>query len=44
MVIETDTLDFVSEPEDRFEILSRVESRLYGLFPERSEAAGPVEG
>ena len=34
MVIETDTLDFVNEPEDRFQILSRVESRLYGLFPE----------
>lgn len=35
LVVETDDLDFVREPEDRFEIVSRVESRLYGLFPER---------
>ena len=33
LVVETDGLDFVNEPEDRFEIVSRVESRLYGLFP-----------
>ncbi len=35
LVVETDALDFVAEPEDRFEIVSRIESRLYGLFPER---------
>lgn len=35
LVVETDTLDFVNEPEDRFEIVSRIESRLYGLFPVR---------
>ena len=35
LVVETDDLDFVQVPEDRFEIVSRVESRLYGLFPER---------
>lgn len=35
LVVETDALDFVQEPEDRFEIVSRIESRLYGLFPER---------
>ncbi len=34
MVVETDELDFVNEEKDRFEILSRVEGRLYGLFPE----------
>ena len=34
MVVETDELDFVNEETDRFEILSRVEGRLYGLFPE----------
>ena len=34
MVVETDALDFVNQTDDRFEILSRVESRLYGLFPE----------
>ena len=33
MVVETDALDFVNEPEDRYEILSRIESRLFGLFP-----------
>lgn len=33
MVVETDNLDFVNEPEDRYEILSRIESRLFGLFP-----------
>ena len=33
LVIETDGLDFVSQDEDRYEILSRIESRLFGLFP-----------
>ena len=33
MVIETDNLDFVNEDGDRYEILSRIESRLFGLFP-----------
>ena len=33
MVVETDALDFVNEDADRYEILSRVESRLFGLFP-----------
>ena len=34
LIVETDELDFVNETEDRGEILSRVEGRLYGLFPE----------
>lgn len=33
MVVETDDLDFVNEEADRYEILSRIESRLFGLFP-----------
>ena len=33
MVVETDGLDFVGEAADRYEILSRIESRLFGLFP-----------
>ncbi|MDT0631388.1 deoxynucleoside kinase [Rubrivirga sp. S365] len=33
MVVETDDLDFVNEDADRYEILSRIESRLFGLFP-----------
>lgn len=33
MVVETDTLDFVGQPEHRAEILSRIEERLFGLFP-----------
>lgn len=34
LIVETDDLDFVSNPEDRFSIVSRVESRLFGLFPQ----------
>ncbi len=34
LIVETDELDFVNADRDRGEILSRVESRLYGLFPE----------
>ena len=33
LVVETDGLDFVNEDEHRFEIVSRVESSLFGLFP-----------
>ena len=36
LIVETDALDFVSEAEDRFQIVSQVESRLYGLFPEKA--------
>ena len=36
LIVETDNLDFVNEEEDRFEMLSRIESRLFGLFPEAS--------
>ena len=34
LIVETDNLDFVNEDADRFEMLSRIESRLFGLFPE----------
>ncbi|MEM6782758.1 MAG: deoxynucleoside kinase [Bacteroidota bacterium] len=34
LIVETDGLDFVNEEADRFEIISRIESRLFGLFPE----------
>ena len=33
MIVEVDDLDFVTEAADRYEILSRIESRLFGLFP-----------
>jgi deoxyadenosine/deoxycytidine kinase len=33
MIVETDDLDFVNQDEDRYEILSRIENRLFGLFP-----------
>ncbi len=33
LIIETDKLDFVNAPEDRFEIVSSVENSLFGLFP-----------
>jgi hypothetical protein len=29
-----DEMDFVNDEKDQSEIISRVESRLYGLFPE----------
>ena len=34
MIIDVDELDFVNVPEDRMEIIGRIESRLFGLFPE----------
>lgn len=34
LVVDTDGLDFVNTPEDRFEVISRIEGRLFGLFPE----------
>ncbi|GIV62619.1 MAG: deoxynucleoside kinase [Rhodothermaceae bacterium] len=33
MIIDVDELDFVKREEDRQEIIHRIESRLYGLFP-----------
>ena len=34
LIINIDALDFVNIPEHRSEIISRVESRLFGLFPD----------
>lgn len=34
LIVDTDDLDFVNTPSDRSEIISRVESRLFGLFPD----------
>jgi len=34
LIIDVDELDFVSEPADRMEIIGRIESRLFGLFPD----------
>ena len=34
MIIDVDELDFVNRDEDRMEIIGRIESRLFGLFPE----------
>jgi deoxyadenosine/deoxycytidine kinase len=36
LIVEVDELDFVNRPSDRFEVVARVESRLFGLFPERA--------
>jgi deoxyadenosine/deoxycytidine kinase len=36
LIVEVDDLDFVNRPSDRFEVVSRIESRLFGLFPERA--------
>lgn len=34
LIIDTDELDFVNDEDHRGEVISRIESRLYGLFPE----------
>jgi deoxyadenosine/deoxycytidine kinase len=34
LIVDTDDLDFVKAEDHRFQIVSRVESRLFGLFPE----------
>ncbi len=34
LIIDTDDLDFVNSDGDQFQIVSQVESRLFGLFPE----------
>jgi deoxyadenosine/deoxycytidine kinase len=36
LIVEVDDLDFVNRPSDRFEVVSRIETRLFGLFPERA--------
>ena len=32
--VDVDELDFVNSDEDRREIISRIDSRLFGLFPD----------
>ena len=34
LIIDVDELDFVSSDDDRREIISRIDSRLFGLFPD----------
>ena len=34
MIIDVDELDFVNDDDDRRDVISRVESRLFGLFPD----------
>lgn len=34
LIVDVDELDFVNVREDRMDVLSRIESRLFGLFPE----------
>lgn len=34
LIVDVDELDFVNDMADRREIVARIESRLYGLFPE----------
>jgi len=36
LIVEVDELDFVNRPSDRFEVVSRIEGRLFGLFPDRA--------
>lgn len=34
LIIDTDELDFVNDEDHRGEVINRIESRLYGLFPD----------
>ncbi len=34
MIVDVDALDFVNRPEDRSAVISQVDGRLFGLFPE----------
>ena len=34
MIIDVDELDFVNDDDDRRDVVSRIESRLFGLFPD----------
>jgi deoxyadenosine/deoxycytidine kinase len=34
LIVDTDDFDFVNKDEHRYEIISRVQGRLFGLFPE----------
>ena len=34
LIVESDELDFVNNDDDRREVLSQIESRLFGLFPD----------
>ncbi|NNE34046.1 MAG: deoxynucleoside kinase, partial [Rhodothermales bacterium] len=35
LIIEADEIDFVNVDADRMQVISQIESRLYGLFPEK---------
>ncbi len=35
LIIEADEIDFVNVDSDRMSVISQIESRLYGLFPEK---------
>ncbi len=35
LYVDVDSLDFVNDPDDRMEVISQIESRLFGLFPEQ---------
>jgi deoxyadenosine/deoxycytidine kinase len=34
MIIDVDELDFVNDEDDRRHVIQRIESRLFGLFPD----------
>jgi hypothetical protein len=34
LIVDVDELDFVNSDQDRLEIISRIDSRLFGLFPD----------
>ena len=34
LIVDVDELDFVNDDDDRRDVVSRIESRLFGLFPD----------
>jgi deoxyadenosine/deoxycytidine kinase len=44
LIVAADELDFVNKKEDRMRIISQIDSRLFGLFPEDSTTRGKATG
>jgi deoxyadenosine/deoxycytidine kinase len=42
VIVDVDETDFVNEPEKRALVISRIESRLYGLFSDSAEIGQPA--
>ncbi|PSQ83814.1 MAG: deoxynucleoside kinase [Bacteroidetes bacterium QS_7_67_15] len=40
LIVDVDELDFVNDDDDRRDVVSRIESRLFGLFPDEERGRG----